>query len=65
MTRDFKRAVELNGGTESRLGIGLVGFTGSWLVDTAISLRPYALVSPHPSYQNTAQQDRAPPVALD
>ena len=63
MTRDFKRAVELNGGSESRLGIGLVGFTGSWLVDTAISLRPHALVSLHPFCQNTAQQDRAPRLA--
>lgn len=28
-----------------RIGIGLVGFTGEWLLETAIALRPPAIVS--------------------
>ena len=39
------KAVDLNGGKSDRLGIGLVGFTGGWLVDPAIALRPAAIVS--------------------
>ena len=39
--------MELSGdaGGAERVGIGLVGFTGDWLVDTAIALRPAAIVS--------------------
>ena len=43
--RDYQRAVELSGRCAERLGIGLVGFTGSWLLDTAIGLKPGAIVS--------------------
>lgn len=38
--------MELSGdaGGAKRVGIGLVGFTGDWLVDIAIALRPAAIV---------------------
>ena len=43
--RDYQRAVELSERCAERLGIGLVGFTGSWLLDAAIGLSPGAIVS--------------------
>ena len=43
--RDYQRAVELCERCAERLGIGLLGFTGSWLLDVAIGLNPGAIVS--------------------
>ena len=37
--------MELSERCAERLGIGLLGFTGSWLLDVAISLKPGAIVS--------------------
>lgn len=38
--------MEINAGSKDRIGIGLVGFTGASLVDTAILLKPSAIVRP-------------------
>ena len=37
--------MELSERCAERLGIGLLGFTGSWLLDAAIGLKPGAIVS--------------------
>ena len=44
--REFQKAVKLNGGSKERLGLGLVSFTGGWLLDSAIALQPAAIVGP-------------------
>lgn len=45
LCRDYQKAVERSERCAERLGIGLVGFTGSWLLDAAIGLNPGAIVS--------------------
>ena len=53
--REFQKAVQLNGGSKERLGLGLVSFTGGWLLDSAIALQPAAIVGPpHSAFTSTS-----------